>query len=66
KAKREVRRRWRNAIFFVWHGGFRTWLRWKIVFRAERMIARRLGYQYRSEGKSYRWVRPAQRTEAAP
>lgn len=63
KAKREVRRRWRNAVYFVWYGGWKTWLRWKVWPAIERRtvnpIMRRIGYErrYDYDARRLRWHR---------
>lgn len=58
-AAREVRRRWWNARYFWWHGGWKTWLRRKVLFHAERRVMRALGYEYRTNrsGSGYHWQR---------
>lgn len=55
-ARRELRRRRNNFLYFTWRGGWRTWLRWRVWFRVESAIMRRLGYSYRTlSGGKYAW-----------
>lgn len=56
-AARETRRRWNNVKYFWWCGGWKTWLRWKVLFRAECKVMRALGYEYRYNGGGYHWQR---------
>jgi hypothetical protein len=57
-AKREARRLWSQAKYFLMHGGWKTWLRWKVAFKIECRVMRAFGYQYRHVGlDTYRWQR---------
>lgn len=57
-ARRELISRRNRLIGFTWHGGWRTWLRWRVGFRLESAVMRRLGYSYRTlSGGQYFWQR---------
>lgn len=61
-ARREAKRRWRRAVGFVWYGGWKSWLRWRVWGRIKtRLIVpvrRYLGqeYKYDYDAKKYRWI----------
>ena len=58
-AARELRRRWGQPRYFWWHGGWKTWLRWKVLFPVECKVMRAFGYEYRTKwnGGGYHWQR---------
>lgn len=68
-AKREARRRWRNAVYIVFRGGWRhkvAMAQAKTVGRTIHVITSRLGYVYHydCDAKTYRWTRPDKSPQA--
>lgn len=68
-ARREAKRRWRNAVYIVLKGGWKHKVKtiwWRTGGRVPGKVMPRLGYVYRYDydAKCYRWMQPKKREVA--